>query len=53
MTKNYEMTLKNSLAPFLVCVCVLKKGTKKVLLIYDEKKYQSLNRAPTISAFEA
>jgi len=52
MTKNYEMTLKNSLVPFLLCVCVLKKGTKKVLSMM-KKKDQSLNRAPTISAFEA
>ena len=36
-----------------LCVCVLKKGTKKVLLSMMKKKDQSLNRAPTISAFEA
>jgi len=36
MTKNYEMTLKNSLVPFLVCVCFEERNEENV--IYDEKK---------------
>jgi len=50
--ENYEMTFKNSLVPFLVCVCFKERNEES--FIYDEKKKnQSLNRAPTISAFEA